>query len=58
MILQRAGWALVALAVCSPAARAAFDDDFSGATLRVDYHHTGTAHEEHLALDRIRVEGP
>jgi len=37
---------------------AAFDDDFTGATLRVDYYHTGTAHEEHVALHRIRVEGP
>jgi IgA Peptidase M64/Peptidase M64 N-terminus len=37
---------------------AGFDDDFTGATLRVDYVHTGTAREEHVALDRARVEGP
>ncbi len=35
-----------------------FDDDFANATLRVDYFHTGTATEEHFALDRVRVEGP
>ena len=35
-----------------------FDDDFTGATLRVDYYHSGTAAEEHLSVDRLRVEGP
>jgi len=35
-----------------------FDEDFTGATLRVDAVHAGTANEEHLALDRLRVEGP
>jgi hypothetical protein len=39
-------------------AGAGFDDDFTGATLRVDYYHAGTADEEHVALHRIRVEGP
>jgi hypothetical protein len=58
MILQRAGWTLAVLLAFSPMLWAGFDDDFTGATLRVDYHHTGTAHEEHLALHRIRVEGP
>jgi hypothetical protein len=37
---------------------AGFDDDFTGQTIRVDYYHTGTAHEEHLTLDRARIEGP
>lgn len=37
---------------------AGFNDDFSGATLRVDYYHSGTAVEEHISLDRLRVEGP
>jgi len=36
---------------------AAFDDDFTGKTLRVDYFHSGIATEEHLSLDRARVEG-
>ena len=35
---------------------AAFDDDFTGKTLRVDYFHSGIATEEHLSLDRARVE--
>jgi hypothetical protein len=46
------GWAIIG------AAGAGFDDDFTGATLRVDYYHTGTAAEEHISLDRLRVEGP
>lgn len=52
-----------ALALCAsvlPAALAAatFSADFTGATLRIDYVHTGTAAEEHLALARARIEGP
>ena len=58
MILHRAGWTLAALVACCPMVWAGFDHDFTKNTLRVDYHHTGTAHEEHLALHRIRVEGP
>jgi hypothetical protein len=51
--------ALVLLALAAGGvAGAGFDDDFTGATLRVDYDHTGTADEEHFALHRIRVEGP
>ncbi len=34
-----------------------FDRFFTGATMRLDVSHTGTAGEEHLAVDRIRVEG-
>jgi len=51
---------IVALAAlcASTAGAAGFDDDFTGATLRVDYYHAGTAGEEHLALDRVRLEGP
>lgn len=52
------GVLLLAAASGGGAAGAGFDDDFTGATLRVDYHHVGTATEEHLALDRVRVEGP
>jgi hypothetical protein len=40
------------------AAPAGFDEDFTGATLRVDYYHSGTATEEHVSLDRARIEGP
>ncbi len=50
-----AGFLLTAL-LFSPTL-AGFRDDFTGATLRVDYDHTGTAHEEHFALERILVEG-
>jgi hypothetical protein len=34
-----------------------FDDDFTGRTLRYDYFHNGTAGEEHISLDRLRLEG-
>ena len=34
-----------------------FDDLFTGRCLRFDYHHTGDADEEHVALDRFRLEG-
>lgn len=49
--------AAMALLIAVPAV-AGFDDDFTGATLRVDYFHTGTATEERIALERVRVEGP
>lgn len=56
---------LILLPLCLPATVLAedtggtgFDADFTGHTLRVDYYHAGTAEEEHLALDRARVEGP
>ena len=32
--------------------------DFTGALMRVDYFHTGTASKERFSLDRVRVEGP
>jgi len=35
-----------------------FDARFTGRTLRFDYHHAGTAGEEHVAPDRFRLEGP
>lgn len=35
-----------------------FDRMFTGATLRFDYHHSGTAGEERIGLDQIRLEGP
>jgi hypothetical protein len=35
-----------------------FNDRFTDATLRIDYHHTGAAGEEILSLDRVYEEGP
>ncbi|MCH8838232.1 MAG: peptidase M64, partial [Candidatus Marinimicrobia bacterium] len=37
---------------------AAFDDTFTGRTLRLDYYHSGTFDEEHVSLDQVRLEGP
>ncbi|HXV75812.1 MAG TPA: M64 family metallopeptidase [Candidatus Polarisedimenticolaceae bacterium] len=45
-------------AMATPAVAAEFDEWFTGATIRVDYAHVGTAAEEHFALERVRVEGP
>lgn len=35
-----------------------FDELFTGRTLRFDYVHTGTATEEHVAPEDVRLEGP
>jgi len=34
-----------------------FDQHFTGRTLRFDYYHSGTAGEEHVSLDRLRLSG-
>ncbi len=39
----------------APAAQA-FDEVFTGRSMRFDYHHVGTAGDEHIAPDRWRVE--
>jgi hypothetical protein len=55
---------LLALWISAPAladaqaGAAAFDQHFTGRTLRFDYFHSGTAGQEHISLDRIRLEGP
>ena len=48
---------VLVLAAFIPVTGAAFDDDFTGKTLRVDYYHTGTATQEIFSLDRMRIEG-
>ncbi len=40
-----------------PVVAADFNEWATGQTLRVDYVHTGTAAEEHFALERLRIEG-
>lgn len=50
--------AAIVFASCTETARGEFDASFTGATLRIDYHHVGTATEEHFALERARIEGP
>lgn len=45
------------LAIAPVAADPAFDAHFTGKTLRFDYYHSGTADEEHISLDRFRLEG-
>jgi hypothetical protein len=46
-----------ASATAAAAAPASFDDDFTPRTMRVDYYHSGTATEEHVALDRAVADG-
>ena len=54
--------ALLWLSLVAAAPPDGFTDDFDGAftgrTLRFDYYHSGTAGEERLSLDRLRLEGP
>ena len=39
-------------------AEGSFESHFTGATMRLDFFHTGTAEMEKISLDRLRVEGP
>jgi hypothetical protein len=48
---------VLALQANAPAAPGSFDARFTGKTLRFDYHHCGTAKEEHVAPDGWRLEG-
>jgi len=48
---------IVLAAGVSAEADSTFDALFTGRTLRYDYFHTGTAGEEHISLDRLRLEG-
>mgnify|MGYP001824123861 CR=1 FL=1 len=34
-----------------------FEESFEDATLRIDYHHTGNAEQEIVAIDRIYRQG-
>ena len=56
--MHRAVTFVLLTASASAFAAAPFDADFTGATARIDYYHTGTATEERFALDRVRIEGP
>jgi hypothetical protein len=57
-MLRRATLAFLSLLLAAVPVAAGFDDDFTGMTLRVDYDHVGTAGEEQIALQRVRIEGP
>jgi hypothetical protein len=50
------GLALLAASPVLPA-DAGFDARFTGRTLRCDYFHGGIAKEEHVSLDKLRLEG-
>ncbi len=47
----------IAMAVSPARADSVFDQHFTGKSLRFDYYHSGTAEEEHVSLDRFRLEG-
>ena len=49
--------ALLLVTVVALPAVAGFDDDFTGATLRVDYRHIGTAEEEHIVRMGLLASG-
>lgn len=44
-------------APASAAAAPSFAGDFTGASMRLDYYHSGIAGEEHVSPDRVRIEG-
>ncbi|HEY9421825.1 MAG TPA: M64 family metallopeptidase, partial [Thermoanaerobaculia bacterium] len=44
------------LVLAVPAAAADFDTRFTGRAMRFDYFHSGTAKEEHISLDGLRLE--
>jgi len=48
---------MLATLLLSAAAAPDFEAAFTGRTMRFDYHHVGTAGEEHIAPDAWRVEG-
>ena len=50
--------AMAAMAWMAGGMEDAYRRDFTGALMRVDYFHTGTASKERFSLDRVRVEGP
>ena len=45
------------LIVLPAAADVKFDAYFKDKTMRFDYYHTGTATEEHFAVDRMVMDG-
>lgn len=49
---------LLSLAAGTTAPAPTFDELFTGQTLRFDYVHVGTADEEHVAPEDVRLEGP
>ena len=53
-------WALVtlSLSLTSTGISQRFDHDFTGATMRLDFYHTGNASQEYISLDRTLIEGP
>ena len=48
---------LLLLLFFSTASAGDFDKLFTGNTLRFDYYHSGVSSEEHISLDKIRLEG-
>ena len=48
---------LLAAVITGVACAADFDDFFVDATLRIDYHHTGDATHEYMALDELWQQG-
>lgn len=48
---------LLVLILTSFSGAVEFDNYFTGQTFRFDYYHSGTAGEEHISFDQIRLEG-
>lgn len=48
----------IAFAQSSARSASAFDSNFTGRTMRVDYFHSGTATDEHISLGPVVADGP
>jgi hypothetical protein len=57
LLLVAVGASRFAATNATAATTAPFDEDFTPRTMRVDYYHSGTATEEHVALDRVVADG-
>jgi hypothetical protein len=56
MPIRLLGLVLALAAAAQPGLDSSFDSRFTGRTLRFDYFHSGTAKEEHVSLDGLRLE--
>lgn len=56
-LLRGARAALLLLFIASPLAAQAYDDFFTGRTMRLDYFHTGGKGQEIVSLDRVVADG-
>ena len=50
-------WLILLASALSGGFEEDFEKDFTGATMRLDFFHSGTSEEEHVSAEELRVEG-